>query len=229
MRTISLAIVSLWTIAAASPATAQFHLKQYDYASASAEENELSLMQPLAETSEVEQSAGLVWTLRAALNVAALQCQFEPTLHTDSTYNALLIDHARELSSAWSILNRYFVRLNKSTAAGQAALDRFGTRTYSSFATVSSQLGFCRTAAAIGRDVLFSDRGSLAVIARTRLRELRNSLIPQGEQQFPRFLPASDASLPRLDQACWSRKGTWQKRKCGAFTLSAPSTSEALP
>lgn len=229
MRTISLAIVSLWTIAASSPATAQFHLKQYDYASASAGDNELSPMQPLAEASEVEKSAGMAWTLRAALNVAALQCTFEPTLHINTTYNALLIDHARELSSAWTILNQYFIRLAKTPIAGQAALDRFGTRTYSSFATVTSQFGFCRTAAAIGRDTLFSGRGSLAVIAQTRLRELRNSLVPQGEQQFPSFLPASAASLPRLDQACWSRRGTWQKRKCGAFTLSAPRTSEALP
>lgn len=229
MRTIALAIALMWAVAAPSTATAQFHLKQYDYTSVSAGENERSLTQPLAEASEAEKSAGMIWTLRAALNVAALQCQFEPTLHIDGTYNALLIDHAQELSSAWTILNRYFIRSNKTTAAGQAALDRFGTRTYSSFATVASQFGFCRTAAAIGRDTLFSDRGSLAVIAQTRLRELRNSLIPQGEQQFPGFLPASAASLPRLDQVCWSRRGTWQTRKCGAFTLSAPSTSEALP
>ena len=38
--------------------------------------------------------AALVWNLRAALNVAALQCQFAPTLLTVDNYNAMLNDHA---------------------------------------------------------------------------------------------------------------------------------------
>ncbi len=42
--------------------------------------------------------------MRAALNVAALQCQFEPMLTTVSNYNATLKDHEAELKGAFDTL-----------------------------------------------------------------------------------------------------------------------------
>jgi hypothetical protein len=47
----------------------------------------------LPDATAPELRAALVWNLRAALNVAALQCQFEPTLMTLGNYNAFLKDH----------------------------------------------------------------------------------------------------------------------------------------
>lgn len=220
MRTNVSLLIAVYFLTLTTPASAQFYIKEYDYAGDPVSGIEPDIMQQLPGASDAEMAAGMVWTLRAALNVAALQCQFEPMLLTQGTYNALLVDHGEELKSSWLALDRYFTRQNKTTRAGQNALDQYGTRTYSSFATVASQLGFCRTAAAVGRDVIFSPRGSLATIARMRLRELRNSLTPYGEQQFPRYLQPSPAPLPKFDQVCWNRKGEWQTRKCGSSTLS---------
>ncbi len=209
------------------PATAQFFLKSHDYRGEVVTSQAPGIVQPLPGATAAEGEAALIWTMRAALNVAALQCQFEPTLLTQGTYNAILGDHAGELKAAWGTLNGYFTRTHKTMKAGQAALDQFGTRTYSSFATVSAQYGFCRTAAAVGRDILFAARGGLATIAAARMQELRNSLVPYGEQQFPRHIGRDAATLPRLDVACWDKKARWRTRACGADMW--PHVAEALP
>ena len=133
-----------------------------------------------------EVRAGLVWNLRAALNVAALQCDFAPMLLTVDHYNAMIKDHSAELKAAFDTLNAYFVRTAKTKAAGQTAFDRFGTRTYSAFATVAAQYGFCQTASKVGTEAIFAPRGHLGDVAVNYMREMRNSLVPYGEQQFPR-------------------------------------------
>ena len=212
---------------AAAPASAQFYLKHYDYSGAAVRGDEPGLAQPLPGATPEEVQAGLVWTMRSALNVAALQCQFEPTLLSVGNYNAMLLDHAGELKSSWDTLNKYFTRTTKTKREGQGALDQFGTRTYSSFATVSSQYGFCRTASSIGRDALFTPRGSLAALAQARLRELRNSLVPYGEQRFARYVGYDRAFIPRLDPICWNRKGVWQDKKCGAQGWNAAPVAMA--
>lgn len=65
---------------------------------------------PLPGATVTEQNAALVWNLRAGLNVAALQCAFEPTLRTMQNYNALLNDHSAELASSFKTLSAYFKR-----------------------------------------------------------------------------------------------------------------------
>ena len=150
---------------AASPASAQFFLQNYDYAGTGPAATTMPLAEALPGATPDEAKAALVWTMRSALNVAALQCQFEPTLLAVGNYNAMLLDHKDELKTSWDRLSKYFTRTAKTVKEGQATLDRFGTRTYSSFATVASQYGFCRTAHSIGRDVLFAPRGELATIA----------------------------------------------------------------
>lgn len=201
-------------LTAAAPASAQFFLKSKDLAGAPVMGDEPGVGQPLPGATPAEIEAGLVWNMRAALNVAALQCQFEPTMLTVSNYNAILTDHKAELKKSFDTLTKYFVRVNKSAKAGQAALDQFGTRTYSGYATVAAQLNFCETANSIGRDAVFQPRGKFSDIARQRMRELRNSLVPWGDQAttysvFPRV------SLPRVDAICWSKKGEWVEKKCG--------------
>lgn len=203
-------------IISSDPAAAQFYLKHYDYADAAANNSTAGLGQSLAGATLAENNAAMVWTMRSALNVAALQCQFEPTLLTQVNYNAMLIDHEAELKAAWTTLSGYFARTNKSVRAGQDALDKFGTRTYSSFATVSSQFGFCRTAGTVSRDIVFAPRGQLATIASIRMQELRNSLVPRGEQRFAYRLGLDAAALPRLDPACWDKGSRWRSQVCGS-------------
>jgi hypothetical protein len=214
--------------AAASPASAQFFMQNRDYAGTPVRGDEPGMGAPLPGATPTEVTAGLVWNMRAALNVAALQCQFEPTLLTRENYNAVLLDHKDELAKTWQTLTAYFKRTSKTAKDGQNALDQFGTRTYSSFATVSSQYGFCRTANAIGRDALFQPRGTLAEIAQNRMRELRNSLTPYGEQRFPRYIGWDTVAVPRLDAICWSKKAEWQVKKCGEMAWP-PVTGMAVP
>ncbi|MDQ2893189.1 MAG: hypothetical protein M3R64_08910 [Pseudomonadota bacterium] len=212
---------------AATPASAQFFLRSHDFTGTpvTGAETDLGLNLPNATTAE--QRAALVWNMRAALNVAALQCQFEPTLLTVTNYNALLTDHKDELKTAFDTVSKYFARSNKSAKAGQTALDQFSTRIYSNYATVAAQYGFCQTASAIGRDAIFAPRGGFVDLALSRTRELRNSLIPYGEQGLPRYIGRDYATYPMLDDKCWNRNGEWQDRKCGAMVWQRVATAFA--
>lgn len=161
---------------------------------------------PLPNATPAEQNAALIWNLRAGLNVAALQCAFEPTLRTMQNYNAILNDHSAELASSFNTLTAYFKRVNKSPALGQKALDTFGTKTYSGFSTVRAQVGFCYAASRIGRIGLFTPKGRFITLAQEHLRELRNSLTPQGEQQFRIRMPDRVAAKPNFVlESCWKK------------------------
>jgi len=198
---------------ASTPASAQFFLKPYDFrgGTVTGTETDIGLSMPGATPEEIK--AGLVWNLRAALNVAALQCDFQPMLMTVGNYNAMIKDHQAELKTSFDTLTTYFSRTNKAKGAGQAALDRFGTRTYAAFATVNAQLGFCQVASHLGREAIFAPRGQLSTVAFTYMRELRNSLVPYGEQQFPRAFPRTYLPMPNFDAKCW-KKGVYQASKC---------------
>ena len=210
--------VALLLVTAAMPASAQFYLQPKDFSGAPVKGDEPGIAIALPGATAAERRAGLVWTMRAALNVAALQCQFEPTLLTVRSYNGILLDHGPELKGAFDTLTKYYVRTAKNTKLAQTQLDQYGTRTYSSFATVAAQRNFCETAHRIARDAVFTPRGHFGELAEERMRELRNSLTPYGEQLFPRYLSMSFAPtpVPRLEAICWNKKGEWQAKKCGA-------------
>ncbi|MCP3736420.1 hypothetical protein M9979_16255 [Sphingomonas sp. RP10(2022)] len=212
---------------AAAPASAQFFLRSHDFRGEAVKGHEDGLGQSLPGATPAELRAAMAWNMRAALNVAALQCQFEPTLLTVANYNAVLKDHEAELKGSFDTLTKYFLRVNKAPKAGQAALDQFGTRTYSGFATVAAQFGFCQTASVIGRDATFVPRGQFGDLAMARIRELRNSLTPYGEQHFQRYLGRDYASQPRVDPVCYDKKGEWQVKKCGAFVWPPVNTAVA--
>ncbi len=200
----------------ATPAAAQFFLQSHKFAAKPIVGDEPDTIVPLPGATPAEIRAGLVWSMRAALNVAALQCQFEPTLLTVPNYNAMLVDHKDELKASFDTLAKYFTRTAKSRPAGQKALDSYGTKTYSSFVTVGGQLGFCQTAASVGRDVIFTPRGQFHVLAAERMQELRNSLFGAwGEQALPGRIAYPATTLPRLDPVCWDKKGRWVAKKCG--------------
>lgn len=199
----------------AAPASAQFYFKAKDLRGEPVAGDEPGIMQPMPGATREELRAGLAWNMRAGLNVAALQCQFEPMLLTVANYNAILADHREELQKSFDTLGKYFNRTKGSAKAGQTALDQFGTRTYASFAAVASQYNFCMTAGEIGRDAIARPRGSFGDLSFQRMRELRNSLTPWGEQYFGGLRPV--ATAPSLEKNCWS--GTrYNERKCGAWT-----------
>lgn len=200
----------------AVPASAQFYFRGPDIASprlTGAEPGALGQAFPGATPAELR--AAMVWNLRAALNVAALQCQFAPTLLTLPNYNAIIKDHSKELASSYETLSKYFVRTNKSAKAGQTALDQYGTRVYSSYSAVYSQLTFCETADDVSHQVVFAPRGTFGEVAAERLGELRNSMSRWGEQQFPRVIyNASWVNYPMFaNDKCW-RKEAYDPRRC---------------
>ncbi|KQT33804.1 hypothetical protein ASG29_05840 [Sphingomonas sp. Leaf412] len=199
---------------AATPASAQFFMKAKDLRGARVVGDESGIGQPLPGATPAELRAGVVWNMRAALNVAALQCQFEPVLLTVSNYNAILADHREELANSFTTLTKYFERTAATKKAGQAALDTFGTRTYAGFATVNAQFNFCKVASDIGREAIFTPRGRFGEVALDRMRELRNSLTPWGEQQFPHYFNPTLATLPRFDKDCW-KKDAFDEKRCG--------------
>lgn len=227
MRTVTALGVAAAGFAMATPASAQFFFRSHDFSDQGVKGDEAGLGQVLPGATEAELRAAMAWNMRAALNVAALQCQFEPTLLSVANYNAILTDHSAELKAAFVTLGKYFTRVAKTPKAGQAALDQFGTRTYSNFVTVGAQYGFCQTASNIGHDAVFAPRGGFSTIAMRRIRELRNSLIPYGEQQFKRYLTSDVATIPRLDPVCYDKKGQWVAKKCGAANWPVAGTGLA--
>src|SRR3546814_2507005 len=93
----------------------------------------------------------------------------------------MIAHHDDELANAFSTLTSYFKRVEGKR--GQNALDQYGTRIYLGYSTVSAQYNFCETAASIGRDAIFQPRGTLYQLAQKRIGELRNALVPHGEQR----------------------------------------------
>ena len=205
--------VGLALMPAVAPASAQFYWKPADLRGAPVTGAEPDIVGNLPGATPAEQRAALVWNLRSGLNVGALQCQFDPTLLTLNQYNHLINQHQAELAAAFTTLTNYFKRTVKGAKAAQMALDQYGTRTYLGFSTVRAQLNFCQTASSIGRDALFEPRGQLWQVAQNRMRELRNSLTPHGENQFRyHIVPHYTAVLPNLDDRCWDKKDRYRDR-----------------
>jgi hypothetical protein len=128
----------------------------------------------LIKPTAAEARAHAVWTLRAALNVAALACQYSPFLRTVDNYNQMLRKHGAELTVAQSIMQGHFRRMQK--AAGAAAFDRYNTRSYNSFSTLDAQYNFCWNAAQAGLALRVGDVGAMARLAETTVPQLRAAL-----------------------------------------------------
>ena len=173
----------------------------------------------LPGATDAEYRAGLVWNLRAALNVAALQCDFEPTLLTTSNYNAMIAHHRDELAKAYVALGNYF----KRTGGGTGGIDQYNTRIYASYSTVQAQRNFCQVAGSLGRDAIFADRGGLTGVAVARMGELRKALSPGTEQVFGNPTSGFKADIPSLSEDCWDKdrlklrcKATWDAASAAA-------------
>jgi len=211
---------ALAALSAAAPASAQFFIKPPALEGevvTGAEPGITGVELPGATPAELR--AALVWNLRAALNVAALQCDFNPTMLTVPNYNAVIKDHAVELKKSYDALRAYFLRVNKKNVKlGQNALDTFGTRVYSGFSTISAQFTFCATANKLGQRALFTPAGRLGEMAGEHMRELRNSLKLSGEQLFayPAWYP--EPYTPPFSRAdCWTKDAQWNANVCGGW------------
>lgn len=213
---------AMFSIAGASPASAQFFFKSPSMTGERVTVLDPRMGETLPGATPAEHQAALTWHLRAALNVAALQCQFEPTLLTLPAYNALLSDHKDELKTSFDTLGKYFMRVAKTKKEGQAAFDQYGTRTYSGYSTVNAQLTFCQTAGRVAQSALFAARGGLGEVAQNRMIELRNSLKFAGEQQFPRRTAPIPSPLPSMAKQCWKGE-TYRAERCGMLPLMMSS------
>ncbi len=219
LRRCAFALIGLATgMAASMPASAQLFWKSPNFAGPPVVGNETDVLIPLPGATPAEMNAEVVWTMRAGLNFAALQCQFAPSLMTVSNYNQLLGHHSKELAANYKLLQGYFKRTAKKGMTPNqinAAFDNFNTRTYSSFSSVFAQIGFCQTASRIGEAALMQPKGKLEETARTRLRELRNSLKPAADGIYVGVpqIQVAGLEMPALAPDCFDRKGEI-KKKC---------------
>lgn len=161
--------------------------------------------QDLPGMTAAETAADHLWSLRAGLNVAALQCQFSPFLRTAGNYNALLRQHSDEFTRAFNTINKYFIRV-KGPKAGPRAFDTYATRANQSFSTFDAQYAFCEAAADVGRKVLGVPKGKLTDVTDPELDVLRASLAQK--VQFPKLRSYVWATVPDLSgPPCKKKKG----------------------
>jgi hypothetical protein len=202
-------------LAAAQPASAQLFLSEPDFRRGPIESNDPLVGIALPGATAVEYRASLIWNLRSGLNVAALQCQFSPYLRAVPNYNALLAHHSGELATAYTALSGYFRRVH-GPVQGPRKFDDYSTQTYNNFSTLQAQMGFCQTATNIAKEALSRPKGQLFEIARDRMRELRNSLVPvsdvlSGPGRNPFAMPAF--AMPNLADPCAGLSGK-RLRRC---------------
>jgi len=204
------------SVGAAAPAPAALFWMPPDFSGAPVSGGEPGIGLAMPGATEKELQAHLIWNMRAGLNVAALQCQFSPSLLSVRNYNDLLRQHSAELTAAYTAISGYFKRTGGKK--WQTELDQYTTRTYNGFSTLHAQLGFCETAGSIGREALDRPKGSLYLTAKARMREFRNSLVPSGDRLFGRVTLLAARPLPPLNEECWDKKNVLRK-KC--WTLAS--------
>lgn len=189
----------------ASPTQAQFFWTPPDFSAPPYDDAAAAAAIGLPGATPAEINAGLVWNLRAALNVAALQCQFEPTLLSTSNYNAMIAHHDAELDAAQTGVLGYFERTVGKGKPGQSASDQYGTRIYSGYSTVQAQRGFCQVAGDVGRRAIFADRGTLGEVARAGLPAIKRSLNYASDQVYGDLSKGYTLALPSFDKKCWKK------------------------
>jgi len=144
-----------------------------------------------------ETEADAIWNLRAALNIAALQCQYSPFLATVSLYNDIQKQHFDELARAKSTMTAHFQRYEGRRA--ETSFDQYTTKTYNAFSTLDAQLAFCEQTASVGREVLAVRQGHLAPIALDRVPMLRASLVPVKPLSFLGAVDLLPLDIPSLE------------------------------
>lgn len=150
----------------------------------------------LRPTTPAEAEANAVWSTRAALNIAALQCQFSPFLATVRNYNDFLRQHADELDRARATMVAHFKRYDGTQA--QNSFDHYTTQTYNSYSTLDAQYSFCEAAGIAGRTALTLRKGELGRRAGPLRDGMRAALIPVSALALLTSVPIEPAMLPAL-------------------------------
>jgi hypothetical protein len=218
-------LAALLAVAQAAPASAYLFWVQPNFAGGPVSGDEPGIGLPMPKATPAELRAHMLWNMRAGLNVAALQCQFSPILQTVPNYNNLLRKDAEELNGAYKLISNYFKRTGGK--AWQKALDQYTTRTYNGFSTMHAQLGFCETAADIGRESRKLSRGKLTQLAIDRMREFRNSLVPAGDMIHARRFLYIPLQAPSMDKACWTKKDLFKAACAPAPQQASVSARDA--
>ncbi len=148
----------------------------------------------LRPTTPVEAEANAVWSTRAALNIAALQCQFSPFLATVRNYNDFLRQHADELDRARTTMIAHFKRYDATQA--QNSFDRYTTQTYNSYSTLDAQYAFCDEAGRAGRTALTVRKGELGRRAAALRDRIRAALIPVSAHAIVQPVDLAPTALP---------------------------------
>ena len=196
---------------AAAPASAQLYLYEPSFQRGPTPLGDALIGVATPGATPAEQRAAIIWNVRAGLNVAALQCQFSPWLRTVDNYNGILDHHSRELAAAYQTLERYFARVHGRT--GPRRFDDYSTQTYNNFSTLHAQLGFCQTAARIGREAIAARKGEFGTIAETNIREFRSSLTPVYDNYSFLRMPVPLATLNLAAPDCSRLRGR-ERREC---------------
>jgi hypothetical protein len=204
------AALTAWIAPAVAPA--QLFLVDPDFKRGPIDASDPLVGMPIPGATPAEYRAHLLWNMRAGLNVAALQCQFSPYLRSVDNYNGILAHHSKELADAYTVMTNYFKRV-QGPKAGQKAFDDYTTITYNNFSTLQAQYGFCQTASAIAKEALAQPKGQLFQLASSRMRELRNSLVPAYDR-IGVYNPYTirKAVVPPMDEKCWDKKGQLSKK-----------------
>jgi hypothetical protein len=150
----------------------------------------------LKSPTPAEQQANAIWSVRAGLNVAALQCQFSKYLRTAQNYNAFFKHHADELNDAQAVLQAHFKRTGG--ARGATLYDQFNTKLYNSYSTLDAQYQFCDAAGRVGREVLAVPKGGLGKLAMQIYPEMRAALSQQPLSPGLRYTTMEPFALPPI-------------------------------
>jgi hypothetical protein len=196
---------------APAPAAAQLFFYNPDIKGGPVEPSDPIVGEPLPGATPAEQRANLLWNLRAAMNVAALQCQ-STYMRAAPNYNGFIAHHGGELAAAYQALGKYFLRTKGPK--GASLFDQYSTRTYNGFST-TSVYGFCQIATADLKSGLRVPKGQLVPFAVAHMRELRNSLAPSADRPLvynPYLVQLPP--LPNLTDECWNKNDELTVR-CG--------------
>ncbi len=117
-----------------------------------------------------EKQAESLWKMRAALNVGALQCQFDPLLKTVANFNEIAKLHRSELDKSRATMENRYRRLYGK--GGLGAFDRYNTKIWNGFSSVTAQVPFCNKVSEVGAAALATPSGDLALLANVKLPEI---------------------------------------------------------
>ncbi|QMW22291.1 hypothetical protein [Sandaracinobacteroides saxicola] len=160
----------------------------------------------LVNPTSAESQANAVWSMRAALNVAALQCQKSPFLATVRNYNDFLRHHSDELVGAMRGMQGYYRRV-KGAKTAQREFDSYTTRTYQSYASFDAQRAFCETAALVGREALRVRKGRLGAAALAAVPDIRKSLADFSGNERGFAVDRNWVTVPQIGDPCIDERG----------------------